>query len=438
MVSKLGISFIFLSYLLVAQPKLDTFYADVLPIIQKNCQSCHKKNGNAPFALETYTDVVKRGTMISYVVESKYMPPWKANPNFRHFVGERSMDSSQIGILTRWVKNGMPKGTPSLSSRNTTIIYPKPDLVLKMPEKYYIEGNNKEVFICYKIPFEIPNERPVKAILFKPGNRKLVHHASYQVLATSKNANRKKPPYYFIYNDTVNQVDDHRDFNFLQLSDSSAAPRLVFHTGWLPGTGIQEFPNGIGFNMPSSGVLLIRNLHYSASPISQSDQSEIHIWFADAPVERVLEFAAFKPKNVRSIIPKDSVVTYSLTLRIGSEMSLLSINPHMHKLGKWFKAWALTPEKDTIPLIEIQDWDFNWQDFYRFKTLVHIPKGSFIHAEAKYDNTKSNLRNPNFPPMDVYFEKGNMDDDREEMMRLVFMYLPYRKGDELIGTENEF
>ena len=365
------------------------------------------------------------------------------------------MPDSAIEVLKKWVENGAKKGEPwfvflrdnrkvrvdtnqGSAIVNTKRTFRKPDLILKMPKPILLAGDNKQHFYCYKIPFEILKERPVRAIEYVPGNRKMVHHASYQIVETSAKAPIFKEPYFFEYNTEVASVDDSRDFKFLNLTDSTEnfQPQLRFHTGWLPGTGLHEYPKGIGFTMPKRGVLLIRNLHYSATPVPESDQSEIHIYFADQPVTRVLEFAAFKPRKVTNIIPKDTVVTYGLTIRIGSDMSLLNINPHMHKLGKYFKAYVVTPAKDTIKLVEILDWDFNWQEFYRFRHPIKIPKGSVLNAEARYDNTARNMNNPNRPPIDIAFERGNMDDDREEMMRLVFVYLPYNEGDEIIKMEN--
>ncbi len=109
-------------------------------------------------------------------------------------------------------------------------------------------------------------------------------------------------------------------------------------------------------------------------------------------------------------------------------MSLLHINPHMHQLGKSFLAYAITPIGDTINLVKIPNWDFNWQEFYRYKKMLFIPSGSIIHAEAVYDNTSNNLSNPNNPPQPVLIETGSMD-DTTEMMRLVFLYVPYKEGD---------
>ena len=100
----------------------------------------------------------------------------------------------------------------------------------------------------------------------------------------------------------------------------------------------------------------------------------------------------------------------------------------MHRLGKTFLSFVITPTKDTIHLINIPNWDHNWQEFYRFKKMIKVPKGSVLHAEAMYDNSIRNDENPYSPPKDIMFEWGMNEDS--EMMRLVLLYLPYEVGDE--------
>lgn len=382
--------------------------------------------------------------MILHVTQTGLMPPWKANPNFSHFANERIMPKEQIQVIKDWIDQGMAKGnnseTKATDIQATSKDLGKPDLVLKMPQQLNLKGNNLDQFFCYKIPFEIDASHAVKAIEFVPNNKKRAHHASYQVLEPSPNAPIFNPPYHFEYNDSSSShPDNEKDFKFLNLSSVSEIdePEVKFHSGWLPGTGVQRFPEGIGFELPQRGVLLLRNLHYSADPLKGSDQSEVRIWYAKAPIKRKVLFAAFKPKNLDPIIKKDSIKTYFMTLKIGADMSILCINPHMHKLGKKYKAYAVTPNGDTLRLVEIPDWDFNWQEFYRFETMLKIPRGSMLNIEAMYDNTKENLKNPNVPPIDVYFERGRMDDNKEEMLRTSFLFLPYQEGDEGISLENK-
>jgi hypothetical protein len=100
----------------------------------------------------------------------------------------------------------------------------------------------------------------------------------------------------------------------------------------------------------------------------------------------------------------------------------------MHYLGKEFYAYAVTPDNDTINLVHIPEWDFRWQELYRMKKLVKIPKGSVINMIGVYDNTTGNPSNPNNPPKMV-FSTGNMT-ATDEMFTLLMIYVPYQEGDE--------
>ena len=429
--------FTFLTTKALAQKELITFNKHVAPIIFNNCTPCHHENGTAPFPLESYKDVSKRATFIKYVTETRYMPPWKADPHYRTFANEKTLTEKEINTIKKWVEQGAVKGKgkpeadlPAFKSGSQ--LNKTPDLVLKMREPFIIPGNNEQTYICYKIPFELEEKKYVQAIEFVPGNKKLVHHASYQVLAVAEDVDIYNSNDYFIFGDD-DYIDDQHDYGFFNLySEKGIPPKEVFHNGWLPGNSPQQYPEGVGFEMPQRGIFMIRNLHYAPSPIEEKDQSEIHIYFTNKPVSRNIQFITFKPTGIDyskpNVIPADTLIKYEMNIKVGQNLSLISINPHMHLLGKNFKAFVLTPKKDTIPLVDIPDWDFQWQEFYQFKKLLKLPAGSVVHAEAWFDNTNNNPNNPNYPPKDTFFERGM--DDEDEMMRLTFLYLPYKSGDE--------
>jgi hypothetical protein len=115
------------------------------------------------------------------------------------------------------------------------------------------------------------------------------------------------------------------------------------------------------------------------------------------------------------------------------DLSILSVNPHMHLLGKTFLAYAITPQKDTIRLVKINKWDFKWQYYYTFKHPLKIPAGSTIYAFGTYDNTDKNPYNPYHPPRDCKERNDFMSmGTTEEMFQFIFTYLPYQPGDEQI------
>lgn len=420
-------------------------YAQVKPIIETKCVSCHRTEGYAPFSLEQYAEVKKRAEFIKYVIETGYMPPWKANNHYRDFANSKALSKLEKEKIIQWIDSGCVKGIDIKKIipkryQGGSQVNRKPDLVLSMKDSFEVPATNQNVYICYKIPFELKNDTFVNAIEFIAGNKNVVHHASYQIIAVEDDVAIFSGPNYFMYDaDTLNRVMDDHDYKYFNLiGKSGLMPIEIYHNGWLPGTSVQQYPKGIGFHLPRKGVLLIRNFHYSPTPIPQKDLSKFYLFFSPIPPTRNIGFTAFKPKNPTLdgkwyIKANDSNFTAHINVKFHNDVSLLNINPHMHRLGKYFIAYAVTAANDTIKLVEITDWDFNWQEFYRFKKMIKVPAGSVLHAEAIYDNSVRNPENPYNPPQDVLFEWGMNDDS--EMMRLVLLYLPYEVGDEKISLE---
>ena len=108
------------------------------------------------------------------------------------------------------------------------------------------------------------------------------------------------------------------------------------------------------------------------------------------------------------------------------DISMISVMPHMHFLGKYFESYAVTTNRDTIPLIRINDWDFNWQTMYQFTHYLKIPEGSVIYAKARYDNTINNPMNQFIPPKNIGYGWSTVS----EMMNLICYYVDYKKRDE--------
>ncbi|HNP99634.1 MAG TPA: cytochrome c, partial [Bacteroidia bacterium] len=128
------------------------------------------------------------------------------------------------------------------------------------------------------------------------------------------------------------------------------------------------------------------------------------------------------------------IETFKTTYHVPEDISIVTVNPHMHLLGKSFKAYAISPNNDTIRIINIPKWDFRWQYFYTFQRILKIPANSVIHVEGIYDNTENNPLNPFHPPQVVSERNGSMR-TTDEMFQLIVTWMPYQNGDEMISLE---
>lgn len=423
-----------------------TFSEHIAPIIFKNCTPCHRPGEAGPFPFLNYRDVRKRAKMIKYVTSIHYMPPWPADKNYRSFANERGLSKEEIELIAAWVDQGAILGDSTMTP--SPPVFPKgsqlalPDLILKMPEAHKIKGNNTDNFLVMKIPYEIAHDTFIKLIEFVPGNRELLHHMNGHLISYAEDAKENVFEGKSIV-DIENEEAAPQEFHKLLgiLNDDGTYPALTSSVcNYLPGVAPAQYPEGIGgYYMTKKGALYINSIHYGPSPIDTTDQSHFNIFFADRkpkrPLQEVILGTLGKSKiEPPLIIPPNEVKAFRTELQTSRDISLLTINPHMHLLGKSFLAYAITPKNDTIPLISIPKWDFRWQFFYTFKHLLKIPAGSRIIAEGVYDNTAENPNNPFDPPQQISERDISMK-TTDEMFQLIINYLPYETGDENISLE---
>jgi hypothetical protein len=211
---------------------------------------------------------------------------------------------------------------------------------------------------------------------------------------------------------------------------------------YLPGVTAQRYPDGIGgYVLPRKGAFFLNDLHYGFTKQDVWDSSYINIFLTKTPPSRPLREFQLGTLGVAPVEP-NMVILPNLVKKVWSrykvpeDISILTVNPHMHLLGKSFKGYAVAPDGDTIRLISIPRWDFNWQYFYTFKKMVKIPAGSIIVAEGIYDNTSNNINNPFHPPQIITDQNGSMK-ATDEMFQFIISYLPYQEGDEHISLERE-
>lgn len=380
-----------------------TFHKQVAPILFKNCAGCHRPGEVAPFALLTYRDAAKRAGLIAEVTSGRVMPPWKAAAGAGHFADERRLTDEEIATLGKWAETGAAEGDAA-----GAVAPPKfaegwqlgePDLVIKMPEPYALAATGDDEYRCFALPLEVPSGKYIRAIEYRPGNRKVVHHA---VLTSMPRAQ------------AAAKLAEGGGKSFL----SGLTPPGKLLSGplsiWTPGMEPHYLPADLTSPWPA-GADLVMQLHLHPSGKPEVEQSTVGIHLTDRKPAARLAMSVLS--NNRLDIPAgQSDYETRATRTLNAETTIFGVFPHMHLIGRSVHAEATLPDKSVVPLIAIDDWDFNWQYYYQYTAPVRLPAGTRVDARWTYDNSAGNPTNPSKPPRRVTFGEQTAD----EMAFLIF------------------
>ena len=363
-----------------------TFASDIAPILYAQCATCHRKDGPAPFSLITYADARRHAAQIAAATKRRYMPPWKPEPGFGDFTGTRRLTDSQILAIERWVTGGLLEGSatdlPPAPTWTSGWQRGQPDLVVALPE-YTLKPDGRDVFRNFVVAIPGSAPRYVRGFEFRPGHR-AVHHANIRVDPTpaSRRADEADPSPG--YEGAILRSADYPDGHFL---------------GWTPGQAPPLASPDLAWRLDPGDHLVVQ-LHMQPTGKSETIRPSIGLYFADAAPSRTPVILRLGRQNLD--IPAgagDYHVADSYVLPVDAEIR--AIQPHAHYRARVVSASAALPDGTRRPLILIRNWDFNWQDQYRYAAPFWVPGGTRIEMEYVFDNSSANPRNPEHPPKRV-------------------------------------
>jgi len=383
-----------------------TFARDIAPIVFDRCAPCHRPGQTAPFALLTLADVKKHAKQIAEVTANKYMPPWLPESRFGEYVGDRRLNADQLGMIQQWVSEGAPEGSPAelppLPQWKDGWQLGAPDLVVTLPSQYMLPAAGKDVYRNFVIPIPITERRYVKAVEFNPAS-KSVHH-SFFLLDRTRRARRLQKP------------GEQPGFPGMSLPEGTASPAGQF-LSWHPGQS-PSIPEDLAWTLEPDTDLVLQ-VHMQTIGKPESVQPSMAFYFTDAPSSRILLKLGLS--NLAIDIPagaENHLVRDSFELPVDAEV--LAILPHAHYLGKELQGFATLPDGTKKSLLRINNWDFNWQNDYRFVKPVFLPKGSTVTMQYTYDNSTNNVRNPSSPPRRVQYGVQTTDEMAELWIQFQF------------------
>ena len=389
---------------------------DIAPILYGKCLQCHHNGGIAPLSLETYSSTVSNAGMIQHVISNGEMPPWPPDTTYQRFAYEKILSADNIDKITDWIIAGAPLGDtsllppmPTFSNNNNLGTH---DLEIKMPLYSSNATSNSDDYVCFSIPSGLLQDRQVRAIEVIPGNNQIVHHVLVAIDEFGSSSTTTIPNCMAPIGDQV-------------YTYAPGAVPLVFPA---------DSSNKFGIEIPANSNVSL-GLHYPEGSFGQIDSTKVRFYFypQNTSIRKIYtEYLINEglPPDPPFFIPPNQITQISSTYGpVPNDMSLMAIFPHMHLLGKDIQCFAVTPTSDTINLIRINKWDFEWQGAYLYKKFLKIPAGSIIYASGSYDNTAS-ITNPN----PVFVQSGLNTDD--EMFVFIFQFLDYQLGDENILIDN--
>src|SRR5580704_9596013 len=396
----------FASILLLALPiaasaAAPTFNKDIAPILFANCATCHRPGEVAPFSLLTYQDAAKRAGLISGAVSGRFMPPWKAVPGYGEFAVERRLTDAQIALIKDWAKAGAPEGDASAKPTPPKFIDGwqggQPDQVLTIPLKYSLAADGPDQYRCFVLPTGLDHDVYIDGTEFRPENRRIVHHALVFLDASGK----------------AREMAAASPDGSYPCFGGPGFPPAGLIGGWAP--GLTPPPHDPALSEPiRKGMDVVLQIHYHPSGKPEQDQSSLGLSFSGPPTKGRTSILVFD--HHLDIAPGDSHYVAKASLILPRDVQLAGVTPHAHYLCKDMKVTATLPDGSTKPLIWIKDWDFNWQNAYRYRTPLDLPKGTRIDMEYTYDNSENNPHNPTHPPVRIHWGEQTRDE-----MALVFL-----------------
>jgi mono/diheme cytochrome c family protein/peroxiredoxin len=398
-----------------------TYCKDVAPILQKNCQECHRPGQVGPFSLETYDQARKRASDIAAVVEDRAMPPWKADPHVGvKFKDVRTLSDQEIATLVDWVAADAPEGNPADLPPSSKFPddwqFGTPDLVVDIGADFTVPASGDDIYRCFVVPTHLEKDQYVAAVEYRPGNRRVVHHILAFVDTSGKARER----------DQAEPGPGYTCFG---------GPGDPIHGGlggWAPGNHASFLPDGIGRSLPKQSDVIVQ-VHYHPQGKAETDRSKIGLYFSKKPVKQVMHWGIVINPGLE-LTPGQSNIEVKAAWEVPVDVTAHSVAPHMHLLGHDMQISVKFPDGHVQDLIKVPDWDFNWQYTYQFEKPLDIPKGSLVYLVSHYDNSASNPRNPHKPPKLVKWGEATTDE-----MCIGFLGLT-KKGQDLTkpGEKDDF
>jgi mono/diheme cytochrome c family protein/thiol-disulfide isomerase/thioredoxin len=347
-----------------------TYHRDIARIMQSNCVECHRKDGVAPFSLETMADVIENAGMVRKQLDRGAMPPWFAAPPaagvHSPWANDRSLSERDKADVLAWIASGRPAGDPKdapvprVFSGEWSI--GTPDLIVQIPRPMAIKAEGTMPYQFETATTTLTEDKWVQAYEILPTDRSVVHHVIVQVHEKGK-----------------------------PLRDRGEGAE-GYWAAYVPGNTSHVYPDGFARKLPA-GATVSFQIHYTPNGKATTEQLRMGLAFAKTPPRYQMQTVQLANPKL-NIPPGEADHVESTERRLPFDLNVTALMAHMHVRGKAFKFEVTSADGKTETLLDIPRYDFNWQLRYDYATPKFLPRGSTVKVTAVFDNSPGNPANP--------------------------------------------
>lgn len=356
-----------------------TFAKDIAPIFFNDCVRCHRPGEVAPMSLLTYEEARPWAKSIKKMVVNGDMPPWKIDPAHGKFSNDLTLSADEVATIAAWVDQGARLGNPA--DLPPAPEFPdgwelgEPDYVIELP-KQAVPADGEDLFPDRVIEIELPEDKWVSAIEFRPGDKRVVHH----ILA-------------LLGDFGMNSGDGDEGRN-------RGGTQAEIFSVWVAGSQPTVYPDGAGRVIRRRQVMTF-NMHYHPCGEATEDVTRVGLHFGEGELAKRIT-TTFAVNTGFKIPPNEGNHRVEASYLFDQDARIISFLPHMHVRGKDMTYKAVYPDGRADTLLSVPDYDYNWQWIYYPEEHIRVPAGTRIDVVAHYDNSAQNLANPD-PSQTVYY-----------------------------------
>lgn len=363
-----------------------TYHNRISRIIEGNCLECHRNGGVGPFPLESYADLVGHAGMIRQVVDGRTMPPWFAgNSDDKHtslWANDRSLTESDRADLLAWLAGDKPEGDPADAPQKRHFVdgwtIGTPDLVVQIPEPIKVKATGTMPYQFVTAQTTLDEDKWVQGYEIVPTDRSVVHHVIVNV--HEKGAGRIR--------DREEGIGG-------------------YWAAYVPGNAGQLYPDGFARKLPA-GATVSFQIHYTPAGTATQDQLKMGLVFAKSEPKYVITTLSLADTDL-NIPPHTADHVETITRPVPEDVNVMAYMAHMHVRGKSFTYELIKPDGRTETLLDIPQYDFNWQLRYDYREPKVVPAGSRVKVTAVFDNSENNPANPD-PSKTVHWGQQTFDE----------------------------